>query len=493
MPPSLTVFASAKPKFHCLWKPIWPTMLRLICSFSLLFVLITGTSPARAQAPGGTDFPMGDVAQAAMAEQGLMGPNRFTGALGPTIIGGETYASLRLQPDLSVGKFGVGLDIPLMVSLEDGSFRSEEFTDGVGPLRLVRYLRYGRERQDPVYVKVGDLSGATLGFGFVMYQYSNVGSYEKRDWGTEFNVHYDRKVGLEGLYSDFSEASVVGLRPYVRPLELAGTEIPVLSNLEVGGVYATDQSDAATPGGSALTIWGADAGLPVSIGPILDIVPFAAYANISDPGAGAFPDTVATSNQFTPGSGAAVGINAEVRLIADVLSLSGKIERRFFGEDFTGSYFNSVYKANKLGFLRGRSTHPFREIERSGGDDGTFGALYGHVLNKVLIGGSLQIPDEGGGTFLRLEARAPDLIPKVTAHAEYNRRPIDDVGDAFVLDENSTLDARVGYEVRPYLLVGTNYRWTFARVSNNGGEEVEATSRVFPFVALQLNFGQDAR
>ena len=467
--------------------------VRLICSFSLLFVLITGMSPAQAQAPGGTGFPMGDVAGAAMAEQGLTGPNQLTGAFGPTVIGGETYASLRLQPEFSIGKVGVGLDIPLQVSLEDGSFRNEEFTDGVGPLRLIRYLRYGRERQDPVYVKVGDLSGATLGFGFTMYQYSNVGSYEKRDWGTEFNVNYDRTVGLEGLYSDFSEVSVVGLRPYVRPLGLAGAEIPVLSNLEVGGVYATDQSDAATPGGTPLTIWGADAGLPISIGPILDIVPFAAYANISDPGAGAFPDTVAAANQFTPGSGTAVGVNVELRLIADLLSLSGKVERRFFGEHFTGSYFNSVYETNKFGFLQGHSTHPFREIEGSGGDNGTFGALYGHVINEILIGGSLQIPDQGDGTFLRLEARAPDLIPKVTAHAEYNRRPVADIGDAFVLDENSTLDARVGYKIQPYLLVGTNYRWTFARVDKNGGEEVEPTSQVFPFVALQLNFGRGAQ
>lgn len=438
---------------------------------------------------------MGDVAQAAMAGQdGLMGPNRFTGALGPTVIGGETYASLRLQPDISLGKFGVGMDIPLMVSLEDGSFRNEEFTDGVGPLRLIRYLRYGRERQDPVYVKVGDLSGATLGFGFVMYQYSNIGSYEKRDWGTEFNVNYDRSVGLEGIYSDFSELSVVGLRPYVRPLELTGAEVPILRNLEVGGVYATDQSDAATPGGNALTIWGADAGVPISVGPILDIVPFAAYANISDPGAGAFP----TANQFTPGSGTAVGVNFDLQVIADLFSLSGKVERRFFGENFTGSYFNSVYETNKFGSLRGNPTHPFREIEGSGGDNGTFGSLYGHVLNKILIGGSLQIPDETtrdaqgritNGAFLRLEARAPDLIPKVTAHAEYNRRPVGDFGDAFALDESSTLDTRVGYKVRPYLLVGTNYRWTFARVQEDGSEVVKATSHVFPFVALQFSFG----
>ncbi|MFB6272253.1 MAG: hypothetical protein ABEL51_05090 [Salinibacter sp.] len=456
--------------------------------FALLLVLLVPRTRAQ-KAPGGVDFPMGDVAQTAMGAQGLMGGNRFTGALGPTIIGGETYASLRLQPDLSIGKFGVGLDIPLMVSLEDGSFRSEAFTGGVGPLRLVRYLRYGRERQDPVYVKVGDLSGATLGFGLVMYQYTNVANYEKRDWGTEFNVNYDGKVGLEGLYSDFSELSVVGVRPYVRPFQLAGTEIPLLKNFEVGGIYATDQSDAATPGGEPLTIWGADAGLPISLGSVLQIVPYVAFANIADPGEKAFADTTSTAEQFTPGSGTSVGVNANLQLIADLFSLSAKVERRFFGENFSGSYFGAVYEANKLGFRKGPATHPFRKLDRSKGQNGTFGSLYGHVLNEILIGGSLQIPDKGDNTFLRLEARAPNLIPKVTAHAVYNRNSVEDFGDAFVLDENSTLDARVGYKVKPYLLVGTNYRWTFARVQKNGGEEVKATSHVFPFVALQFQFG----
>jgi hypothetical protein len=81
----------------------------------------------------------------------------------------------------------------------------------------------------------------------------------------------------------------------------------------------------------------------------------------------------------------------------------------------------------------------------------------------------------------------------VTAHAVYNRNPVEDFGDAFVLDEDSTMDLRVGYELRPYLLVSTNYQWTFAHVEEGGGEEVKAMSHVFPFVALQLNFGQRTR
>ncbi len=463
------------------------------CLLSLVLIAPPGWAQ---QSDTTSSFPMGDVAKG-LGGGGGPGANVFTGAIGPTVIGGETYASLRLQPEFAVGKFGVGLDVPLMVSLEDGSFRSEEFTGGVGPLRLIRYLSYGREREDPVYVKVGDLSGATLGFGLIMYQYSNVASYEKRDWGTEFNVNLDQKVGLEGIYSDFSELSVVGLRPYVRPLELVGLGLPLLKKVEVGGLYVTDQSKTATPGGSPLTIVGADVGMPFSLA-IVDLVPYAAYARIQDPGAGAFPDSVAADAQFDPGEGVSFGLNFDIQFVANLFSLSGKIERRLFDDNFTGSYFGPVYETNKFGFQQGLTTHPFEKVGRGTGQNGTFGALYGHILNSVLIGGSLQIPDKmerdaqgrvQQGTFLRVEARAPDVIPKLTAHAVYNRNPVENLGDAFVLDENSNLEMRVGYKVKSYLLVGTNYRWTFARVKENGDEEVKATSHVFPFVSLQLSFG----
>lgn len=458
----------------------------------LLIALATIVPPSWAQQDSDTTgFPMGDVSQ--IGGQGVTGPNTFTGALGPTFIGDELYATLRLQPEFSIGKVGVGLDVPLMVSLDDGSFRTEEFTGGVGPLRVIRYMRYGRERRDPLYVKVGDLSGATLGFGLIMYQYSNVGNYEKRDWGTEFNVNLDQKVGLEGIYSDFSQLSVVGLRPYVRPLHLAGLEIPFLKNFEIGALYVTDQSPTATPGGSPLTVWGVDAGLPISLGPIVQVVPFAAHARFNDPGRAAF----AGRNQFDPGSGSSVGVNFSAQLVANLFSLSGKVERRFFGDNFTGSYFGPVYETNKLAFEDIPTIHPLRQLGRNDGRNGTFGSLYGHVLNSVMIGGSVQIPDvvkrnaQGEvqqGAFLRLEARAPDLIPKITANAVYNRSPIGGLSDAIVLDENSNLNARIGYELTSFLLVGTNYRWTFARVTENGDETVEATSQVFPFVAVQFDF-----
>lgn len=478
-------------------------------------------APTRAQDGGAVDFgsfPMGDLVQNAGAF-GLLGgqTNVFTGAFGATVIDDEVFIGLRIQPDLAIGKFGIGLDIPILFSPDSGSLRTDEFEDGVGFLRVIRYARYGQKRSDPFYARVGDISGTTLGFGFGLYQYSNVGSFEKRPIGLEFDVNVlNGAYGLEGLYSDFSEAGVIGARPYVRPFLAAGADIPVLKNFEIGAFYFADRSGgpATVPdpegdcffGGPAnipvppcqrviddigtVSMIGGDVGLPIGLGNFFQVVPYASVAQFS----------VDEALPFEGGTGTALGVNMRLQLIADLASVSAKLERRFFSEHFVGSYFDATYEANKLG-----GTLPILQLASSDGEDATVGALYGHIIDKVTLGGTLLLPNEIqrdavtgeviNGAFLRLEALAPDLIPKINAAAVYNRRFIEDLGDAILLDERSTMQARLGYQVNRFMTAGVDYRWTFATLTDDEGEEfVKATSYVFPFAALSVDisgFGRE--
>ncbi len=244
----------------------------------LLALLITFPAQAQDDPPSST---FGDLAGVAQGIGLIGGPNQFTGALGVSVIDGESFAALRLQPEIAIGKIGVGLDIPLQVSLSDGSFRSDEFTGGPGVLRLIRYLRYGQKRQDPVYAKVGDLSGATLGFGFLMYGYTNVASFEERPVGGEIALEYDGTYGVEVLASSLTSSGVIGVRPYVRPLRAAGVDLPLLRDLEVGALYVTDRDSLASPTGEPVSAWGLDAGLPLSLGSMLQVTPYAAYGSFS--------------------------------------------------------------------------------------------------------------------------------------------------------------------------------------------------------------------
>ena len=44
--------------------------------------------------------------------------------------------------------------MPILYSTSDGTFRTEEFKNGVGPLRIIRYIRYGVKKKDPVLEEV---------------------------------------------------------------------------------------------------------------------------------------------------------------------------------------------------------------------------------------------------------------------------------------------------------------------------------------------------
>lgn len=147
-----------------------------------------------------------------------MGGNQVTVPIGTTIIGGKTYISMRLQPELAFGKVGVGLDVPLLFST-DGKFRTDEYKGGIGALRVIRYVRYGVKHQDPIYVRVGDITGTSLGYGLIMYNFTNAVSFEKRKIGANVDLNYDMRFGMEAVYSDFNRFSIIGFRPYIRPFK----------------------------------------------------------------------------------------------------------------------------------------------------------------------------------------------------------------------------------------------------------------------------------
>ncbi len=441
------------------------------------------------------------------------GDNFFTGVMGLTIIDDETYLTMRLQPELTFGKFGVGLDIPLMYGLESGKLRTEEFEDGVAALRIVRYLRYGRKKTDPVYIRLGDLNSSTLGAGFVVYRYANSFSFEKRTIGTEFDINHNNLYGIEGVYGDFSDPGLIALRPYFKPLALLDSTLPLLNRLEMGVLYATDVSDFATPGGESLSIWGADLSLPLYLGDILTVTPYLAWASIGsledDPILQSYAERVLDSPSFDPGSGSAIGVNLNFDFILNIFTLAAKLERRIYGKHFVGSYFNTVYELNKFdgkttidSILAGGddavdiSTHPTARLVTADGDNGIYGAVYGQFLRKILIGGSLQIPDRkkvvdvpnsrteaiNNGATLHLEARAADLVSDISAGFSYDRNFIQDFDDAFALDERSVAQALIVKKLSDAWRVGLQYRWTFARVDG----EVETTSYIFPYVGLHL-------
>jgi len=449
-------------------------------------------------------FCLQDVAKAQIGTSDSA--NVFRMPVGYTNIGGQDYFGMRIQPELAFGKVGFGLDVPLFWGPE--GFRDEEYRDGLGILRMVRYFRYGRKGRDPFHIKVGDLTGTTFGRGFLINNYSNAPSFERRKVGAYFDVRIKGKYGIEGLYSDFNRFNMLAIRPYARPLATSG--IPILETAEVGITYLTDYTPQqineeaelvdtrfVRKGVNAIS---ADFSLSVLQTSLLSIEAYAQFAHIfksatlsdsvdaylaSANAANAIvPNTIPVSQalqdgRYTGGSGISLGIQARANFVANVFQMEARLERLWYNDHFMPQFFDAVYEINKDAKLW--------QLANATGINGVYGTLSATVLNKVQVSGGLQIPDiitEETPALVFVNLNADEIIPKVLINGSYIKGGLANLEDAFTLDERSLANLRVAYRVNKFLVAGVDYRWTFAKVEENGQETFKATEYVMPYVGF---------
>ena len=418
-------------------------------------------------------------------------PNQFAGGLGLTWVNGEPYYLFNVSPDLSFGKFGVGLDVNLRID-KNGSLRKEDFNTTSDILSLIKYIRYGHKR-DKFYVRVGGLDRAILGQGNIVYYYNNRASYDNRKIGVELDIDFG-KFGFESVYGDLSGKGLLGIRGYTRPLQFTDLRsVPIIGKLEIGGTFATDLNDhsgvtnavidPATKNLKVLSdegnisIVGLDALLPVFRSRILNIDLYSNFTKI-----------------LKFGSGATVGAGFSFNGLG-LVNVDLKFERWFNGDQFIPRYFNQLYEVNRLrvdsttGFLGSRAAE--LKNARSLGNS-YFGELLVDVLNFVQLYGSYSRYDKiSNSGILRLQS---DLAPKNASfvfRAYYDKIGIQDEKDIFTLDERSILTAELGYKPLSYLLVSFLYQWTFAPEYDKSDKVIgyKTQKRIEPRVTLIFPFG----
>lgn len=452
----------------------------------LLFALISFPASLLAQA--------GSASDAYLLYQGDPREVRGGGGLGITTFGGDVFYTLNFSPDLAFGNIGVGLDVNLRIS-QSGQLRQEDWNDGISSyLRLIRYARYGNKR-DSLYVRVGQLDFARLGHGSIVNLYRNNGSYDARRVGVEFDMDFGN-YGFESMVSDLSTFYIVGIRAYSRPL--FASEIPVLSQLQIGASYVADFSGRAnvTRGGGAttlanrreafvdslairrgnLTIVGFDMGLPILRSPIFEMDAYLDVAKI-----------------IGYGSGLALGVTGTIPNVLGAITLSSRLEHRVVGNQFQFAYFDAIYEQDRfLDFGNGLIVTRANELANfSAPGPGVYGDLGGVILGKVRLFGSYQrLYRTPRGGQLHLGARLVDVIPSVLFRADYYKRDIGFESELFTLDDRSLSIVEVGYYPYPYLLVSALYQWTYLPVRNDEGTilRYEPIRRIEPRVTFQFNF-----
>ncbi|MDI6735947.1 MAG: hypothetical protein QME42_07125 [bacterium] len=238
---------------------------------------------------------------------------------GSRMINDKNYNELILQPEFNKGKFGIGLNLLARWNADEG-FRDEDW-DEIG--NIINYIRFADKGNSPLYLRLGKLSQATLGHGFIVDRYSNRGTDIVKDaLGSVLNIKLE-STGLETLVNDVTDPRVCGARIYFKPLK--NIDIPLINKIILGATYVQD-SEPQSGNKDNLTVKGIDLELP-----IYKWLSFHTdYARISD-----------------YGHGVALGLSGNIG--QGFSSLAFKTELRDLGADFIPGIFNSLYEITRPG------------------------------------------------------------------------------------------------------------------------------------------------
>jgi hypothetical protein len=375
-------------------------------------------------------------------------------------IGAETYdgkmwQTLKLSPDIAIGKFGIGLELTLNYTFEPAEVRSEDWMprgdDGFLDVYLpkFKYIRYGF-KADPLFAQFGSIEYALLGNGFIMGGYDNtvfLPFYQDRQAlglsfdldGALFNFPY---VGIETFVGNLAQFDVLGSRLYVRPL--AFTDVPIIKGLQVGGTLAVDRKPKLyavdellglpTPDDSVdpVVLYGADLTLPILTGSTFSFSTFADIAFLHD--------TLGPGNK---GKGEMVGFGGR---LMRVISYGAQI--RVLGEDFIPTYFDTGYDL----YREEKYNHVIAEdIESYLGWLGSLGFSFldDALVFKATVDGPIgDLDTDSYLDYPHLYAvfiLGQGIIPNISLEAQFDKRSLFDSGVRF--DRDAVIAARVNYSI----------------------------------------------
>ncbi|RPI00897.1 MAG: hypothetical protein EHM72_07900 [Calditrichaeota bacterium] len=410
------------------------------------------------------------VVPAQISDGGLayMGSNRnvFYGGVGLTTIdsetGSETYFNIHLRPEFAFGKLGIGLNVNLLFNTETGDLRSEDWNDPADILQQIRYLSWGR-KNDPVYVRAGTLDASRIGHGSIVNYYSNAASWDNRKFGGVLDLDFGM-FGFETMVSNFARSEVLGGRGYVRPLKTMPV-LPFIKNFSIGGTYVRDiDPDGSTATDDGVSVYGADVELPLVKNSTVGLYFYYDWSQIYG-----FSSLEQKSRTF--GSGQFAGVAFDLSSLVGMSELHVKFERRWLGKEFVPSFFDPFYEVQRFEANGNRKADMLIGLNEE--IKGWFGELWGKVMDdKIRLLGMYSYYDsEALGGNLHFALDAPEVVPVFAAHATYDKRQIETIGDVFTLDYRSLARVGLGYKINPFLILYMDYVWTF--------EETEAGSGVY--------------
>ena len=442
-------------------------------------------------------LPTYTLAEEDQALTELEQPDFLTSGLyggGLTFINGDAYVRLQLQPDIPLGKVGIGLDLILLynpyaegnepqILAEDG----EAWDSPSTWLRLVRYVRYGQP-YDPFHFRFGELDYLTIGHGSIMSGYSN---YDRR--GLRLNLrNSENRLGIETMMNDIGNPTIFGGRGFYRPFQREENN-NLLTRFELGATYLTDiNPNLKENGEDPLTALGLDVGFPIVETSTfrLDLYDDIAFLNTLPEEKTQTEIVLTEDNSVTTnlawGNAVGVGFSFTHTLF--------KVEYRTFGDGYIPSVFDYTYESAKslapepdmpqfLGLAA--NTEPRR---------GFFSQVIWHPMPQIHFMGTFE-DYTNTEPKLYMSVTESGLVPRFSVRAFYTKRDIGEggetnfFGDLFDLDEKSAFSVEVRYEVFPPVVTIATREYRFRRVETAEGiSEFEPIHKTSFMVGVATDF-----
>lgn len=450
-------------------------MLRTLGA-SLGLVCFLAASNAAAQITGDQAV---QAAQSSSAKSKLP-PDSFGGELMFGKIGEDVFANLMLRLSFDRENWGVGFGLPLRLRIIDNDpqnaddlgsiLRKEDWDEPADFLRVLRYVYVGDpSKTGPFYLRLGELSGLSVGHGTIVHRYYNGFDLDRWRVGTNLAVNIGA-FGAEAVVGDLArpaDAALAGGRFTVRPLTLAmGDEVPLADRLVFGVSIMTDPTAPTalqrTPTGGTeidedkhpivlreetLPILGADVGYELLRGSPLSITPYIDLNRIT---------------AVDDGLGLHIGIlwGLRVPLVLDTFLVDLRTEYRRVSGDYTAPYFNTVYEVERYESPPGSGTPKLAALRNQTGlpgKNGVFFDILAGLPQFIYVGGEFIDYDGGQNDgSLRLSLEVP-VLEFVQFSAFYYRVNISGLDDLFALDDRSAVVAEA--KIPLYYIFTLNLRW----------------------------------
>ena len=419
----------------------------------------------------------------------------------------DWYGSLTLLPELSAGKFGMGLLVDLRVNTATWQLRSEDFDSARDYLSLLYFVRYGTKQDSAGYARFGSLEDVSLGYGQFVDRYRNTVSLDDPMRGVVAELPTDH-FRFEALFNDFVRPGVFGAH----------------------GSYYPFGTEAATAFGPKLSFGISVAG---------DLSDEGAWVNLDDPGAPfVLPGSPAADTLQRVATGTRdgallmAGLDAGVRWIqTDDLSLTSFVEaakmldygvgaslgvrgagtlgpvdlqvqyaQRFLGAEFLPDLFGPTYEAERIRDVvlpvNGQtvSAANTRRNELAGRRSSGIGhhvqlnVNYGSAF-KSSVGYETIYGVLGSGRFhFDAELHAADI--PVSVRIGYDRFRMDALADVFDASWDDALyQLGVAYEVVGPVRLGMEVSQSYETVYRDGQAAGRTKqNRINPFIQVIFQF-----